>query len=57
MRGSVKKDDKSWYYVIDIGTNGKRKKKKQRNFRTKKEVEKALAEINYALSRGTYIES
>lgn len=56
MRGSVKKDGKSWYYVVDVGINGKRKQKKQRNFKTKKEAEKALAEINYELNKGTYIE-
>jgi integrase len=36
MRGSVKKDGKSWYYVIDVGTNGKRKQKKQRNLKLKR---------------------
>ncbi|AZV44876.1 integrase [Peribacillus asahii] len=55
MRGSVKKDNSGWYYVVDVGTNGKRKQQKRR-FKTKKEAEKALAEVNYALNKGTYFE-
>lgn len=55
MRGSIKKDDHGWYYVVDVGTNGKRKQQKRR-FKTKKEAEKALAEVNYALSKGTFQE-
>lgn len=58
MKGSVKKEGKSWYYVfsLDNDANGKRKQKKKRGFKTKKEAQKALAEAINDLNKGTYIE-
>ncbi|WP_246946149.1 site-specific integrase [Bacillus pinisoli] len=58
MRGSVKKDGKSWYYIFTLSNDnkGNRKQKKKRGFKTKKEAEKALAEAINAINKGTYIE-
>lgn len=58
MRGSVKKDGNSWYYVFTIGkgADGRRIQKKKRGFKTKKEAEKALAEAINAVNQGTYVE-
>lgn len=59
MAGSVKKDASGkYYFVIDLGkdSNGKRKQKKKRGFKTKKEALAALAEVEVMLNRGTYIE-
>ncbi|MDR7074148.1 tyrosine-type recombinase/integrase [Fictibacillus barbaricus] len=58
MRGSIKKNGNSWYYVLDLGKDekGLRKQKKKRGFKTKKEAEKALVEAINAINKGTYIE-
>ncbi|MED4785247.1 site-specific integrase [Brevibacillus choshinensis] len=58
MRGSVKKEGSTWYYVIDLGRDeqGKRKRKKQRGFKNKADAEKALTQILNELDRGTFIE-
>jgi hypothetical protein len=44
--GQIKKEGSSWYFVAELGKNpitGKRKRKKQRGFKTKREAEAALA--------------
>lgn len=58
MKGSVKKEGSSWYYVVDLGKDefGKRKRKKQRGFKTKKEAEQALAKVVNEVNNGTYVE-
>lgn len=58
MAGSVKKDGQTWYYVLELGkdSNGKRKQKKKRGFKTKKEAQNALTEAEHSLMTGTYIE-
>ncbi|MGB9808656.1 MAG: Arm DNA-binding domain-containing protein, partial [Caldanaerobacter sp.] len=47
MRGHIRKRGSTYSIVVDIGRgeNGKRKQKWISGFKTKKEAEKALAEI------------
>lgn len=57
--GYVKKEGSSWYFVAELGVDpltGKRKRKKQRGFKTKKDAEKALALIEAEVFKGTYFE-
>lgn len=56
--GYVKKEGSTWYYAVDLGkdANGKRRRKKERGFKTKREAEIALAKIVSELSKGTYVE-
>lgn len=58
MSGSVKREGNSWYYVFSLGkdSNGKRKQKKKRGFKTKKDAQKALTEAMNSFFKGTYIE-
>lgn len=58
MSGSVKKNGSTWYYILELGKdlNGKRKQKKKRGFKTKKEAQNALIEVENELLKGTYIE-
>nr|WP_251025966.1 site-specific integrase [Bacillus sp. ISL-47] len=57
VKGSVKKEGKSWYYVFSLpNANGERKQKKKRGFKTKKEAQMALAEAINAVNKGSYIE-
>jgi len=57
MKGEVKFDKKigTYYWVVDVGTNGTRKQMKRR-FKTKKEAEEALIEINHTLNKGAFFE-
>ncbi|MFL0363158.1 tyrosine-type recombinase/integrase [Pseudobacillus sp. 179-B 2D1 NHS] len=56
--GSVRKEGSKWYYVIEQGkdSNGKRKQKKKRGFKTQKEAKAALTKALHELNTGTYIE-
>lgn len=56
--GSVRKEGSKWYYVIELGkdSNGKRKQKKKRGFKTKKDAQAALTKSLHELNSGTYIE-
>ncbi|SMO54268.1 site-specific integrase [Melghirimyces algeriensis] len=47
MKGHFRKRGKTWYFTLDIGKDerGKRKQKKVGGFKTKKEAEKACAEL------------
>ncbi|MGG3889601.1 tyrosine-type recombinase/integrase [Metabacillus fastidiosus] len=57
--GQIRKEGSSWYFVAELGTDpltGKRKRKKQRGFKTKKDAEKALALIEAEVYKGTYFE-
>lgn len=63
-KGESKKTKKcscgaSWSYIIDIGTNpktGKRKQKKKGGFKTKTEAQEAAALLIAELTQGTYVE-
>jgi integrase len=57
--GQIKKEGSSWYFVAELGNDpitGKRKRKKQRGFKTKKDAEKALALIEAEVYKGTFFE-
>ena len=59
MAGStIKKDGKTWYYVLTYGkkADGKQKQYKKRGFKTKQEAQKALNELMHSLESGSYIE-
>ncbi|WP_255253206.1 N-terminal phage integrase SAM-like domain-containing protein [Brevibacillus laterosporus] len=45
-----------WYFEINYSEGGKYKKKKKRSFKTKKEAEAAMFEVQNQLNKGTYIE-
>lgn len=59
MKGYVRKRGKTWSYTVDIGRDpvtNKRKQKTKSGFKTKKEAEKALNELNYEIGNGLWIE-
>ena len=59
MKGYVRKRGNTWSYTVDIGKDpisGKRKQKTQSGFKTKKEAQAALAELNNSVDKGLYIE-
>jgi integrase len=56
MAGSVRQDGSSWYYVLETKVSGKRKQIKKRGFRTKREAQRALTEVENAVNRGTFVE-
>lgn len=58
MKGSVKKDGSSWYYVVTLGKkpSGKPNQKKKRGFKTKREANQALNEIIAQYNKGVYVE-
>lgn len=59
MRGRVFKRGKTWTYMVDVGTDpktGKRKQKKKRGFETKKEAEKSMAEVIVQAENGSYMD-
>lgn len=45
-----------WYYSFSYKEGGKYKKKLKRGFKTKKEAEKAMMEVQDAMNKGNYIE-
>ena len=45
-----------WYFEINYSEGGKYKKKKKRGFKTKKEAEAAMIEMQNEINKGTYIE-
>lgn len=58
MKGYVYKRGKTYTYVIDIGINpitNKRQQKTKGGFKTKKEAEIALAEIQTQVNQNTYV--
>lgn len=58
MRGHIRKRGSTYSIVVDIGRdeNGKRKQKWISGFKTKKEAEKALAEIIAKIEKNEFIE-
>ncbi|MED0678736.1 site-specific integrase [Aneurinibacillus thermoaerophilus] len=60
MKGYFRKRGTKWSFTIDIGRDpetGKRKQKTVSGFKTKKEAEKACAEMIAQIENGDYIES
>ena len=60
MKGTVKKENNSWYYRVYIGVDEvtqKKKYKKKRGFKTKKEAESALNKLIYEIEQGTNIDN
>ena len=60
MKGHVTKKGNRWYYVLDVGTDpktGKRKQKWFSGFNTKREAERAMAKkIAEIMLKGDYVE-
>jgi hypothetical protein len=59
MKGYFRKRGAKWSFTIDVGRDletGKRKQKTVSGFRTKKEAEKACAEMIAQIENGEYIE-
>lgn len=58
MRGHIRKRGSTYSIVVDIGRdeNGKRKQKWYSGYKTKKEAEKALADIIAKIEKGEYFE-
>lgn len=55
-RGSVKQAaNGTWYFIVDIGTNGERKQTRRRGFTTKKAAQAELTKILTDLSDQTYV--
>lgn len=49
----------TWYFIVDVGDDaatGKRKRKKAGGFATKREAEKALAEVVSKVNRNQYVD-
>lgn len=58
MKGSVKWEGNSWYYVVTLGKkpNGKPNQIKKRGFKSQKEAQKALNEVIYEFQKGIYVQ-
>jgi len=59
MKGHVRKRGSKWCFVLDVGTDpktGKRKQKWFSGFNTKKEAERAMAAKIHELNQGIYVE-
>lgn len=59
MRGTIKKEGNSWYYMVYVGVNPitqKKQYKKKRGFRLKSEAEAACAELIAKLKTGNALE-
>ncbi len=58
MKGYFRKRGKAWYFTVDVGKDetGKRKQKRKGGFKTKKEAEKACAELIAQVESGNYKE-
>ncbi|TDT63384.1 site-specific integrase [Fonticella tunisiensis] len=59
MRGHIRKRGAGYQIVVDVGRDpltGKRKQKSVGGFKTKKEAEKALAELIAKIEQGEYVE-
>ena len=59
MRGHIRKQGNAWYVIVDLPRHpetGKRRQKWHSGFRTRRDAQRALAEIVTRLDHGTYIE-
>jgi integrase len=56
LKGSIKRVNDSWQFIVDIGTKGKRKQKRKSGFKTRKDAEKALTELLAEVNKGNYFE-
>lgn len=50
------KNDKKWYFVIEVGKGKTRKRKKARGFKTKKDAISAMVATQDEINKGTYVE-
>lgn len=60
MKGHIRKRGSGYQIIVDLGRDpltGKRKQKAQGGFKTKKEAEKALAELIIKIEKGEYFDS
>jgi integrase len=58
VRGHLHRRGTTWAYVVDVGRDpatGRRQQRTKGGFRTKREAERALAEVVRALGEGTYV--
>lgn len=58
MNGRVNKRGANWQYTVDVGNDpatGRRRQKTKGGFRTRKDAEKALADVINAVNTGTYV--
>jgi len=58
MRGSVKRRDGAWVYVVDLGTDhatGRRRQLYKRGFPTRKAAEEAMADALAEINRGGFV--
>lgn len=58
MRGHIRKRGNTWSVVVDLGRDheGRRRQKWHSGFRTKRDAERAMAEILGAIQSGSYAE-
>ena len=58
MKGHFKKRGASWYYWVELerGPDGQRRQKSRGGFKTRKDAERAFAELRDEVRRGAYIE-
>jgi integrase len=58
VKGHFKKRGASWYYWVELerGPDGQRRQKSRGGFKTRKEAERAFAELRDEVRRGAYIE-
>ena len=60
MKGHIRKKDSTWQYTVELDRDpisNKRKQKSKGGFRTKRECEKAMAEMIVQIEQGEYFES
>jgi len=58
VKGHFKKRGASWYYWVELerGPDGQRRQKSRGGFKTRKDAERAFAELRDEVRRGAYIE-
>ncbi len=58
MKGHFKKRGTSWYYWVELerGPDGQRRQKSRGGFKTRKDAERAFAELRDEVRRGAYVE-
>ncbi len=58
MKGHFKKRGASWYFWVELepDANGKRRQKSRGGFKTRKEAERAFAELRDEVRRGVFVE-
>ena len=58
MKGHFKKRGASWYFWVELerGPDGQRRQKSRGGFKTRKDAERAFAELRDEVRRGAYVE-